>query len=266
MNVDKYVKTLTEADCRKRFPKGYFAAAEKTSKGAGTVLIVMGVLFAPIGLWLLFQLGKFLIKEVPGNSAPMTGGDIAGAIIICLIPLLIFLFGAICLWVGIKRFTCSGDEWFRLFVEQSGYTESEIREFDRQVSSPGSIAVILSEKGLPGALLTKTYFVLEPGVPMKYNDIKGAYLVDYPETIYTGKTMKKVQRRNLAVFSAEHWNFSRAYAKPEIAQRVQAMLLERNPGIDTADGRVLSDREYDAMEQEYIENGKRSRGTQSAGQ
>ena len=65
MNVDKYVKTLTEADCRKRFPKGYFAAAEKTSKGAGTVLIVMGVLFAPIGLWLLFQLGKFLIKEVP---------------------------------------------------------------------------------------------------------------------------------------------------------------------------------------------------------
>lgn len=77
--------------------------------------------------------------------------------------------------------------------------------------------------------------------------------------------MKTIQRRNLAVFS-KHWNFSRAYAKPEIAQRVQAMLLERNPGIDTADGRVLSDREYDAMEQEYIENGKRSRGTQTAGQ
>ena len=249
MNVDKYVKTLTEADCRKRFPKGYFAAAEKTSKGAGTVLIVMGVLFTPIGLWLLFLLGNFFIKE--GLSNP--------------VPLLIFLFGVVCLWIGIKRSTCSGDEWFRRIVEQSGYTESEIREFDRQVSSPGSIAVILTEKGQPGALLTENYFLIEPGVPMKYSDIKGAYLVDYPETIYTGKTMKTIQRRNLAVFS-KHWNFSRAYAKPEIAQRVQAMLLERNPGIDTADGRVLSDREYDAMEQEYIENGKRSRGTQSAGQ
>ena len=265
MNVDKYVKTLTEADCRKRFPKGYFAAVEKTSKGAGTVLIVMGVLFTPIGLWLLFLLGNFFIKEGLSNPVPMTGGDIAGTLFLFLIPLLIFLFGVVCLWIGIKRSTCSGDEWFRRIVEQSGYTESEIREFDRQVSSPGSIAVILTEKGQPGALLTENYFLIEPGVPMKYSDIKGAYLVDYPETIYTGKTMKTIQRRNLAVFS-KHWNFSRAYAKPEIAQRVQAMLLERNPGIDTADGRVLSDREYDAMEQEYIENGKRSRGTQSAGQ
>ena len=111
-----------------------------------------------------------------------------------------FLFGVFCLWLGIKRFRCSGDEWFRRMVEQSGYTESEIREFDRQISNPGSIAVTLSEKGQPGALLTETYFVLEPGVPMKYSDIKGAYLIDYPEAFYTGKTMKTVLRRNLAVF------------------------------------------------------------------
>lgn len=252
MNVDKRFKTLTEADCRKRFPKGYFAAAEKTSKGAGIVLMVIGVLFAPVGFWLLFLMGKSLVTEGFSNSAPMTGGDILGALFLFLIPFLMFLFGVFCLWLGIKRFRCSGDEWFRRMVEQSGYTESEIREFDRQISNPGSIAVTLSEKGQPGALLTETYFVLEPGVPMKYSDIKGAYLIDYPEAFYTGKTMKTVLRRNLAVFS-EHWNFSRAYAKPEVAQRVQAMLLERNPGIDTADGRVLSDREYDAMEHEYIE-------------
>ena len=63
MNVDKRFKTLTEADCRKRFPKGYFAAAEKTSKGAGIVLMVIGVLFAPVGFWLLFLMGKSLVTE-----------------------------------------------------------------------------------------------------------------------------------------------------------------------------------------------------------
>lgn len=257
MKMEKYVKTLTEADCRKRFPKGYFAAVEKSYKGSGVVLLVMGGIITPIGFWLLFLLGKFILEEAPGNSAPLTGGDIAGMVIFCLIPLLIFLGGVFCLWTGIRRFRCSGGEWFRRIVEESGYTESEIREFDRQISSPGSIAVILLEKGQPGALLTESYFLMEPGVPMKYGDIKGAYLVDYPETIYTGKTMKTILRRNLAVF-AEHWNFIRANAKPEIAQRVLDMLLERNPQIDTADGRVLSDREYDAMEREYIENKKRS--------
>ena len=251
MNVDKHFQTMTEADCRKRYPKGYFAAVEKNAKGSGIVLLVMGVIIAPIGFWLLLVLGKFFMKEGMNSTAPMTAGDMVGAVIFFLIPLLIFLFGVFCLWLGIRRFKSTGEEWFRNAVEQSSYTEGELREFDRQVSRPGTVAVILSERGQPGALLTEDYFLIEPGIPMKFGDIKSVYLVDYPETVYTGKTMKTIQRRNLAVFS-DQWTFSRAHAKPEVAQRVQAMLLEKNPEIDTADGRVLSDREYDELEKEYI--------------
>lgn len=133
MNVDKHVQVMTEEEGRKRFPKGYFADIERTQKGGGIVMLVMGA-----------------------------------------------------------------------------------------------------------------------EAPMKYGDIKGAYQVSRSEQIYTGKAMKTIQRMYLAVF-ARNWTFGCTYAKPEVAKRVQEMLLERNPDIDVADGRVLSDQEYDEMVKEYQE-------------
>lgn len=90
---------------------------------------------------------------------------------------------------------------------------------------------------------------------MRDNDIRSAYLVSYPDVVNTGKAIKTIQRMNLAVFF-NRWTFSRIQAKPEVARRLQAMLLEKNPEINTAGGRVLSGQEYDDMEKEYIEKRK----------
>lgn len=250
MNIDPRFKIFTEDGIR-RYPNGYFAGKEKSMKRGGILMAVAGFLFVLAGLFLL-ALAISVVTDALENPAQITKQDMIVGISGFLLMLLFFWYGAFLIWKGIKSFRCGKNDWFQAAVKESGYTEKEIREFDRQVSSPGSVIVMPAEAGQPDVILTEEYMMPKYGVPMKFSDIRGAYLVEYPEMVYNGKHTRYVRQMNLAVFS-DRWTYCRLQAKQEVAQCLQAMLLEKNSWIDTANGRVLTDKEYDEMEKEYKE-------------
>lgn len=62
----------------------------------------------------------------------------------------------------------------------------------------------------------------------------------------SGNKFKTVYKLNLAIFS-NHKTSIISETKKDNARELIAMLLERNPTIDTAEDRVLSAKEYDEV-------------------
>lgn len=144
----------------------------------------------------------------------------------------------------------SADDWIRKSAQASDYPETVIRDFDVQAVSPGSIHFRLT--GTPGVIdgvLTTDYiffFNLLNLCVIKRSDIVGAYLVGLPDTVNAGNKIKTVHTLNVAIFS-NHKTFVSAAAKQENGEQLIAMLTEKHPNIDTAGGKVISDKEYDKM-------------------
>lgn len=213
---------------KKHYPNGYFTSIAKN--GGGRILIICGAVPFLIGIGLCYMA---LQTELIGVWA---------AALIFLIPgLLIILF-------GVKRRRMGPLDWIKKCIETSGYPDKTITEFGCQAAAPGSIRLRLTGAGGGPqgiGVLTPDYLLFEnltkPCV-MKITDIKGAYLI---APMASGNTSYF-----LAIFSNRN-TFITTRTKLENAETLIHLLLERNPGIDTADGRLLTSDEYKKLEAEY---------------
>lgn len=243
--MDKYFIQISEEQREKKWRNGYFGTMAKHS--GGVVLIVTGVILVLMGLCIGYMAINFLIDLLQGESYD----GIAGITIFFWVLALAFLVPSVLvIRFGFKRKGMNVEDWIKKSAQASDYPESVIRDFDMQAVGPDSIHFSLA--GLSstiGGILTRDYILFANLLKLcviKRSDISGAYLVDLPDTVSAGNKIKTVHTMNVAIFS-NHKTYIVMPAKEKYGERLIAMLTETHPDIDTAGGKVLSDKEYDKM-------------------
>lgn len=244
------VVLMDRAYREKHYPKGYFAAIAKGARGGGVVLIICGLILALMGLGILALEAAFLTGGDPADS-------ITEIIFIGIIGLVFLVPGIFIIYFGIRRMKMNETDWIKKFMEASDYPEDVIRDYGNQVLEDESLRLQLGTKAIEGAV-TRDYMcignLLAPCV-IKIEDITGAYFVETSDRINVNGKMKTIYATNIAVFS-NHNTYMIAEAKEKSVKQIQEVLTQKNPAIDTAGGRLLSEKEYQEMEAKVIKTPK----------
>lgn len=235
---------ITEQYRQKHYPNGYFGWVAKHSGGIALIIcgIVMILLGAFIGIFPVSILQDILRGELEakGNTAPV--------VIIGIIVLAIIASGVLMIRAGVKRKMRGKDGWIQKCMEASQYPESAVQEFESQIRRTDAYVFRLDMSGGLNVLTTDYIMsgnLMDPCL-MKISDITGAYLVSLKYTYYVGNKPKTGYSLNLALFS-NHKTLITMPAKQDRAEYLTSILLRKNPGINTAGGVVLSEKQYDAM-------------------
>ncbi len=235
------VVLMDKAYREKHYPKGYFAAIAKGARGGGVALIICGGILALMGLGILALEVMFLAEGDPG--------PIGEIIFIGIIGLVFLVPGIFVIYFGIRRMKMNETDWIKKFMDASDYPESVIRDFGSQVLEDDSLRLQIGTKAIEG-VLTRDYMcignLLAPCV-IKIEDITGAYFVETSDRINVNGKMKTIYATNIAVFS-NHKTYMIAEAKEKTVKQIQEILIQKNPAIDMAGGRLLSEKEYQEME------------------
>lgn len=242
--MSKGFTPITKEYAQERYPNGYFEALAKGGSSGGKILIVCGTIMMAIGLLIDCGLIKFLIDAQSEGYQ-----DTTGILVFGILSLVFLVPGVLFIRLGCKRKSAGADVWLQKMVKTSNYPESVIQDFASQVPQPDSYWFDLSGKSINVGLLTRDYILFENPLKLcviKRSDITGAYLVNLPDTINTANKIKTVQRLNVAILS-NHNTCITSEASQNEAIQLLTMLTEKHPGIDTADGRILSDAEYDKI-------------------
>lgn len=237
--ADKVV-LMDRAYREKHYPNGYFAAVAKNARGGGVALIICGLVLALMGLGILAL-----------EAAIFTAGDAADSIseiiVIGIVGLVFLVPGIFVIRFGIRRMKSNETDWIKKFVDASDYPESIIRDFGNQVLEDQSLRLRLDS--LEGTL-TRDYIsianFMAPCI-IKIEDVTGAYLVETSYQVNINGKTKTAYTTSIAVFS-NHNTYMYATAKEKTVKQIQEILLQRNPAIDTAGGRMLSEKEFQEME------------------
>lgn len=234
---------MTTERIQKRYANGYIECLAKNGKSGGKILIAVGAIMAAIAVIIGYAMIKLSI-EVLGESS----NGIDGIIFLGIICLLFLVLSVLLIRFGCKRKGMSADDWLQTLVDASDYPESVIREFSLQVPQQDSYFFDLLGETPVWGILTRDYIFFENGqfCVIKRSDIIGAYLVNLPETVNAGKKIKTFYRLHVAILS-NHNTGAVVRASQKRAAHLVAMLTEKHPQIDTAGGRVISEKEYKEM-------------------
>lgn len=242
MKNDGFTPMTTE-NVRKRYSNGYLACLEKNGKSGGKILVVMGAIMAAIGVILGYALVRLSMEVQSGGS-----NGIDGMIFLGIVCLVFFALSVLLIRFGRKRKGMDAEDWLQTMIDASDYPESIIQEFSLQVPQQDSFYFdILGETPSCG-ILTRDYIFFENGqfCVIKRSDISGVYLVNMTDVGGVGNKIKTVYHLHVAIFS-NHNTCTMIRASQKRAQQLIAMLTEKHPQIDTAGGRVISDKKYDKM-------------------
>lgn len=236
---------MTEEYRKKHYPEGYFAAASKGNASAGIGVIIIGAIMALIGgAGVYFVLRFFLMEFFDGGAG---ASDIPGMLIVLVFPGAFALLGVFFVYLGIQKKGMGLEESIQASVEASGYPESMIRDFDRQATYPDTVVFQLSKDGTKG-ILTKDYVCsCLSSVVIKREDIKAAYLIERAEKITVKNHVKTIYSLDFEILSKQGTSVAIVGAKKESAEQLIAMLKETNPDIDTADGKIFSEKEFETL-------------------
>lgn len=220
---------------QKHYPKGFLAAAAKAERGGGIVAFVFGTILTLLGLGLL----GLIIALASGSS-------MVEIVIVAGLGLFFLLTGIFLLRFGIRSIRRGENGVLQKLIKGSGYSESEVRDFANQAMENGSMQITFGSSGIKG-LLTRDYFFLQN--VMKMEDIESVYAVSLSSTVNVNGKMKAIWDTYIAVI-AKHQIKAVIQAKEDTVKKVQELLLQKNPGIDTADGRIIPQKEYYEIEKQ----------------
>lgn len=240
---------ITNEYRQRNYPEGYFAKIANNS--GGIVMIICGVILALMGLGVGILPVAGIVDKIRGaNEFKM---DISVIVFFIILTAILLVSGIYMVWYGIKRSMMSREEWIKKCAEISNYPESTVQEFDSQIMRTDALEFQLDMTGTTNVLTTDYILwgnLLGPCL-IKISDIVGAYLVVLPDTIKLGNKIRPIHTMNLAIFSNHH-TFMLLPARQERAEYLISLLGAKNPGIDTAGGKVLSDRDYDDLKKKYL--------------
>lgn len=148
-----------------------------------------------------------------------------------------------------KRGSLGVDGFIRVCAQGCGYSEEDVRTFGAQATEPGSYAVQLQGKAEAGSwglgILTEdfVFFSAADRLLMKREDIVLACLEEVEGTEGSGKNKKKIRYPEIVLVSGKK-EFLRMRTTKEGGKKLQAMLKKKNPAIDTVDGKLLTEKEF----------------------
>lgn len=237
--------SMTEKYRKKYYPEGYFAATAKSNTSAGIGVMVIGAIMALMGGAGVFFVLRFFLTEFFNGGADTS--DIPGMLFLLAFPGFFLLLGAFFVYLGIQKKGMGLGDSIQASVEASGYPESIIRDFDRQVSYPDTVVFQLKGDGTKG-ILTKDYICsCLSSVIIKREDIKAVYLVEQEQKISVRNSVKTIYSLNLEILSKHGTCCGIVGAKKQSVNDLIAMLKETNPDIDTAGGKVFSENEFETL-------------------
>lgn len=244
--METYFKQMNEAYVDKHYPKkSVFSAVSERNKKTGIgVYIFFGLLLAFFGAAAVFALGMTVKFAADGESGMISTGIIIGLVCLAVCALSIWM-----IVLTKKRSGMDGGQLLKKSAETSGLSESEIQEFDRQAMAGDSFILNLTGKikavmaGQKDGILTRDYIYLadQAMTVMRRKDILCAVLVERVMYITANNKRKPVHYLCIQLVSQQGVR-SQAETDIESGKALINMLLEKNPGIDTADGAVMPEK------------------------
>lgn len=211
-------RLITEEYKKKYYPDGYFGylKAENSSMAVYIVgFVLVGILFN-LGFWVLpFTLIGYDFKLSPAFFVSLAVG------------ILWFLLASLLLRIGRKRKNRTKEDWIAETAQTSGLTESEVREFDRQVVEGESYFLTLKGKldSVQEAILTEDYYSFGTKAMnrlLPYRDILGG--------CFTFEVQGRVKVLSVAILTAD--NYFCIEAGRELGTEFLTMLRGKNPRME----------------------------------
>lgn len=238
--MDGFMQLMDENYKTQHYPNGYFNAVVegKRSMTAGYVILVISVLFSlPF-----FFLG---IRGIVWGLSMVTNCVIIG------IGVLLVLFGIAILLLLKKQKGKTRQDWVQQVAERSGYPTEVIEEFDRQLIT--GEAYLLAPNGkydkMNEGIMTADFIKISEFV-FKQSDIRSACLFYLEDTVGAGNKVKFTKTLQIGLISDR----CRCWMETDKnrGSAFIAMLKKKFPEIETKDGAILKDKEFDTLMKKYI--------------
>lgn len=236
---------MNEKFINKNYPQGsVFASINQQSKkqkiGVYIFFIPLTVLFGGGALFCLVF--AFMVEDTLG------GLIIAG---------ILGLVAALCLWALLltrKRSRVGSVGWLAKVADDNKYTESDLREFDRQALASDSVildllngvSAVLSDQ--KKGICSRDFVYFASGLlnhkVMKHDDIQYVCFVQRILRINVNKRMRSIPYLTVTLVSKLDTTM---YAETDMERGTMLidLLLEKNPNIDTNNKQVLSEKEFE---------------------
>lgn len=237
------LKHINEEYLKKYFPhSSVFKAYKKYTTKCNIACIVMFIFFSAAALsGLIWSGGKLFSTIVQSEN------DYIGIAITVFLFFLLVTAGCITmLLIMSKNARKPVRHWIDLAAKDGGYSESDIREFEKQAMESSSLVVPTAAptvKPFRNGILTRDYICFMGGrlEVLKGTDIVSAYL-NYFSFPVMG-TYKSVNSLYIALI-ARNGKIIRTEISQKVGNVLQEVLKERYPQIDTNDGKILSEKEF----------------------
>ena len=149
--------------------------------------------------------------------------------------------------VTVLRNKKKSSDWMAICAKKSKLNETQLKEFEQQAMSSDSYILKL-EKGSTAAvtgILTRDYVYLGDLslTVIRCEDIASVCMVDVVSTSTTNNHTIKTHDLAIKILSKEKVEAESVVNKVSGKALIE-LLLERNPNINTFDGKVLKEREY----------------------
>lgn len=237
---------MNEEYSNKNYPKGsVITTVEKHSKSEKLTYYLFILPFSILFLIIAFFAVYYSISEDKDIATALAAlaffGGIGGFGVWSIVPIK-------------KRRNLGFDGWIAKIAERNKYSESDIREFDRQALASDSLILELIGKVksfiglgiLSKGFFTRDFIGMGSGINlrvMKHIDIQYACFVQKTRQIMVNHRTKTITYLTVTLVSKQDTMID-AETDMERGTMLIDLLLEKNPNIDTNNKQVLTEKEF----------------------
>lgn len=247
--MEQYLPIMSGEYKKKHYAKGVFnAIRKKTAKISIGIYIFFGAVFLGGAYGTYWALGEIAQYRLEGQD------DMIGTGYVILGFFAFFaIVGLACIVITIVRHARGARKWKEKCAKDNGYTVGDMDEFERQTMDMECRVVKLLgtaqalANGQSDGILTRDYIYLADAhhTVLKIADLKAACLVR--QTIKVDSMPVHKQHDFLTVMLLGKNSRCIAECTQESGTQLITFLQEKNPGIYTAEGNVISDEDFDRL-------------------
>lgn len=248
--MEKYLPVMSGDYKKKHYADGVFASIKKkTAKISFGIYIFFGIVFLGGAYGAYWANGRIEQYRLEGQDDMIS----AGYVILGVFAVLAVI-GLACIVITIVRHARGTKKWKEKCAKNSGYTVSDMDEFERQTMNMECRAVKLLgtaqalANGQSDGILTRDYIYLADAhhSVFKIADLKAACLVRQTLKV---DSMPVHKEHNFLTVMLLGRNRICAIAEctEESGRELISYLKEKNPRVYTADGNVISDEDFERL-------------------
>ncbi len=252
-----FFSKMNEDYVQKHFPDGsVLESARKTVKRRSIGAIFFFALFFVGSLWgFVWSVGRTIESVSSGDDT--LGVGIAICVFFGLVTLGLFAL----LYFLIKESRKKRSDYIAASAKHSKLLESEVEEFERQAVATDCYILklttgldrALSNATNPDGLLTRDYIYLaNPAqIIMRVDQLKACCFSDYTYYISVGNKQKKIHCLSIGLIASNGVSVCSDTTK-EAGEALMNLLKERNSEMDTNNGEVLKEGEFDKYKKRIL--------------